>query len=110
MDKLKNILTNYISNTKTNVFFEDSFNFNNTSFKKIGEILTSVGTIIEEVANENIYIVSVKILFNCATVAIELKDEKINLVACAREVLIKQHTAKRAVEKIKKVFLYALFK
>ena len=101
MDKLNNILINYIGQSEKNVFFETSFIAANLSFKKIGEILMGESKIIEELPEENIYIVSVKILFNPATAAIEVKDGQINIVAAAREGLIKQHTAKKAVDKIK---------
>lgn len=105
MDKLQNILTNYIDNSKNNVFFKESFKIKNVSFKKIGEILLDVSTILEELTSENIYIVCVKSLFNPAFIAIEIKSEQLYIISYAREGFIKQHTAKKAVDKIKKVLL-----
>lgn len=104
MDRLKNILIeNQNINPKKGLFFEDSFELNNFSFRELGFALISLGgTIIEEDEDNNYYIVTIKHFLNLAMMIIELKDNKINIVSFAMEGLIKQHTAKKVVNKLKK--------
>lgn len=104
MDRLKNILIeNQNINPKKGLFFEDSFELNNFSFRELGFALISLGgTIIEEDEDNNYYIVTMKHFLNLAMMIIELKDNKINIVSFAMEGLIKQHTAKKVVNKLKK--------
>ena len=102
MNTLKKILIQRTNiNHKKGLFFEDSFAANNLTFNKLPYILINLGTIIEEDVENNIYIVNIKHFLNNAIILIELKDNKINLVAFAREGLIKQHTAQKASLKIK---------
>lgn len=104
MNKLKDVLINYINytNEKNFNFFEDSFISKYKSFKDVGFALMNAGTILEELTNDNIYILSVKVFLNRATIVIEVNDDKINLIAYAKEGLIKQNSAQKAVNKIKK--------
>ena len=102
MEKLKNILIEYGNfNQKKGLFFEDSFDANNISFSQLSFVLINLGTILEEDEDNKIYIVSMKHFLNIATIIIELKDNTINLVAFAKEGLIKQHTAEKTALKIK---------
>jgi len=106
MDRLKNILIEYVNiNPKKGLFFGDSFDSNNFSFHQLSFVLINLGTILEEDTDKNIYIVSMKHFMNIATIVIELKDNKINLVAFAKEGLIKQNTAQKAALKIKNAIL-----
>lgn len=106
MNELKNKLIEYGNiNTNKGLFFEDSFNANNVSFHQLSFILINLGTILKEDVDANIYIVSMKHFMNIATIIIELKDNKINLIAFAKEGLIKQHTAKKVSLKIKNAIL-----
>jgi hypothetical protein len=106
MDTLKNILIEY-ANIRPNkgLFFEDSFDANNLSFRQLSFVLINLGTILKEDSDNNVYIISAKHRLNIATICIELKDNKINLVAFANEGLIKQHTAQKVSLKIKNAIL-----
>ena len=103
MNYLKKVLIDYGCPSNAN-YIEDSFNANGCSFRKLGEILINVGTVLEEYTEENTYIVCVRVNLNPATISIQLKNGKINLVAYAKEGWIKQKTAQKAVEKIKMCF------
>lgn len=106
MDKLKNILIEYGNiNPKKGLFYQDSFDSNNFSFNQLSFVLINLGTILKEDTDNNIYIMSMKHLLNIATIVIELKDNKINLVAFAKEGLIKQYTAQKTALKIKNALL-----
>ena len=105
MKYLEDVLINYIGEIKNRKFYQDSFNFQKYSFKKLGFILMDYGTILEELSEENILIVCVKVFFSPAIMAIELKNNQINIVACAKEGLIRQQIAQKAVNKIKKGIL-----
>lgn len=111
-NELKNILIKYDCNNdfKKGLFFEDSFDSYGKSFQSIQFILANLGTILEEYTNENIFIVSIKVLLNPAILAVEVKDGFVNVVAWALEGLIKQHTAKKATIKIKKAIQENEFK
>lgn len=103
MNTLKKILIDYGFPSNAS-FVEMSFDANGCSFKKLGEILVDIGTILEEYTEDNIYIVYIRANFNPATIAIQTKNDKINLVSYAKEGWIKQKTAQKAADKIKACF------
>ena len=103
MNDLKKILTDYGCPSNAS-YVEDSFGVSGCSFKKLGEILINVGTVLEEYTEENVYIVCVRVNCNPATIAVQLRNGRIDLVAYAKEGWIKQRTAQKAVNKIKMSF------
>lgn len=103
MNALKKTLIDY-GCPSNGSYVEDSLDAVGCSFRKLGEILINVGTVLEEYAEDNIYIVSVRVKLNPATVAIQIKNGKIKMVSYAKEGLIKQKTAQKAVDKIKACF------
>lgn len=103
MNNLEKILIDYGCPSNA-LYVKDSFDARGCSFKKLGEILINVGTVLEEYTEENIYIVCIRINCNPATVSVQLENEKIYLVSYAKEGWIKQKTAQKAVDKIKMCF------
>ena len=75
------------------------------ALRAIRDALIEVGDILEEKLDAGIYIAAVKAGSgdaNPALVVALVEGSKCSLAACAREGLIKQSTAKKAIEKIKK--------
>lgn len=76
------------------------------SIAQIRDVLLSIGSIIEEDMGGNSYAVEIKAGVtnaNVALVLITLDETTLYLSAYAREGLIKQHTAEKAIQKINRV-------
>lgn len=101
MSKLKDLLIEYGCPDNAN-FTEDSFDSNGCTYKHLREKFMLIGTILEEYENDRTYIISVRVNYNHATVAVQLKSGKLTLVAYAKEGLLKQNTAQKAIDIIKK--------
>lgn len=100
MTKLKDFLIQY--GCPENVdFLAESFSVQNCSFRHLCEIIVLHGTILEESEKDHTIVATLRINYNHATVAIKLKGNSISLLAYAKEGLIKQNTAQKAVTKIK---------
>lgn len=78
------------------------------TFINLRDCLIGLGTILEEDFDLNVYIISVQagvVNKNNAIVAVKLNNNKLYMFGYAREGLIKQHTAEKAMEKIEKKVL-----
>lgn len=75
--------------------------------KFLAEALMKSGTVLEQSMDEKSYIAIVGAgvaNMNYAFLALKLKEESISIVAVAKEGLIKQGTAKKAIEKVMQHF------
>ena len=73
------------------------------SFVNLRDSLIGLGTILDEDFELNSYILSIRSVFanqNSAIVAIQLSGDKIIILGYAKEGLINQHTAKKAIDKV----------
>jgi hypothetical protein len=100
MTKLKELLIQYGCPKDSDVL-EESFSVQNCSFRHLREIIVLHGTILEENEKEHTIVATLRINYNHATIAIKLKGGCISLLAYAKEGLIKQNTAQKAITKIK---------
>ena len=82
-------------------FAEEIFNIGNKNFKKVGELLMLIGTILEEYTEDSTYIVSLRVHCYLAIAAITVESGTAKLIVCAREGLINQKTAQKAANKIR---------
>ncbi|SES99010.1 hypothetical protein SAMN04487771_100310 [[Clostridium] aminophilum] len=89
---------------------EKSVYIENMSFAALRDSLIGLGTILDEDFDANSYVVNVPAGIankNSAVVAVQLKESELFLLGFAKEGLISQHTAEKAIEKvIKKVSKY----
>lgn len=80
-------------------------NMGNMTFSDLRDVLIGKGKILEEDFEKKIYVAAIEAGvadMNVAIVAIQWTDsEKLYITAYAREGLIKQHTAEKAIAKIK---------
>jgi len=84
---------------------EKSISVRKMTFANLRDCLIGLGTILEEDFELNSYIVSVPAGIadmNNAIIAIQLTKNELYICGYAPEGLIKQHTAKKAIEKIEK--------
>ncbi len=75
------------------------------SFLKLRDTLLGMGKILEEDFENEVYIINIPSGFaskNRAVVGIQLLNQKMNLVGYAKEGIINQHTASKAIDKIVK--------
>ncbi len=73
------------------------------SFANLRDSLIGLGTILDEDFDVNSYVVNVPAGMankNSAIIAVQLKDDELFLVGYAKEGLISQHTAEKAIEKV----------
>ena len=99
MKNLKDILIEYGVPNEADMI-EESFDTKGYTYKQLKETLFKVGTILLEDEDRKILVVTIRVGYNHATIAIQIKNAKINLVAYAKEGIVKQNTAKKAVDKI----------
>ena len=88
---------------KKNAIVEASINVNGVKILQIRDCLMNIGTILEEDFDNNIYVVDIPAglgNMNHAVVAIQLNKNSIDLIGYAKEGLINQHTAEKAIDKI----------
>lgn len=104
MSKLKDLLIEYGCPDNAN-YTEDSFNSDGHTYKQLRDKLMMIGTILEEYENDHTYLISVRVNYNHATIAIQLRGGKLTLVAYAKEGLLKQNTAQNAIDNIKKALV-----
>ena len=84
---------------------EKSIDVRKMTFANLRDCLIGLGTILEEDFELNSYIVSVPAGIadmNNAIVAIQLTKNELYMCGYAPEGLIKQHTAKKAIDKVEK--------
>ena len=82
---------------------EKSISIKNMTFVNLRDCLIGLGTILDEDFDLNSYVVSISSGFagmNNAIVAIQLLDNKLDMLGYAPEGLIKQNTVKKAMDKI----------
>lgn len=101
MSTLKNYLIEY-GCPEDGYYIEDSFDSNGCTYSHLREKVIPLGTILEENEKDRIYLISLRVNYNHATIAAQLKGGKLYLVAYAKEGLIKQNTAQKAIEKVKR--------
>lgn len=87
-------------------FYSVEFTNENITLKKAHDKIVKIGKIVEENDEEGFYLITVGSGFlnmNPAIVIVKLTDKKIKIVGYAKEGLIKQNTAKKAVDRIAKL-------
>lgn len=96
-------LRTYIDLKEKDVVYKDIVVFDVT-LMELRDSIIGLGTILEENIQEQVYVISIMsgaANMNAAVVAIKLSQNVIQFAGYAREGLIKQHTADKAIEKIK---------
>lgn len=76
-------------------------------FVQLGDKLLGQGQILDEDFDNKIYTINIKtglIGLNIATISIQLRDFGLSFAAYAKEGLIKQNSAQKAINKIKALF------
>ena len=84
---------------------EKSIGIKNMTFVNLRDCLIGLGTILDEDFDLKSYVVSIPSGFadmNNAVVAIQLQEKEMYMLGYAPEGLIKQHTVKKAMDKIEK--------
>ena len=76
MSKLKELLIEY-GCPDNDDYTEDSFDSNGFTYKHLRDKFMLIGTILEEYENDRIYIISIRVNYNHATVAVQLKSGKL---------------------------------
>lgn len=104
MDKklLVDKISEYIY-VKENGIVERQINVLNMSFVNLRDSIIGIGKILEEDFEMNTYVVNVPAgvaNMNCAVVAIQLSDNYVSMLGYAKEGLISQHTAEKAINKV----------
>ena len=87
-------------------FYSVEFTNPNLSLKKVHDRIIRVGNIIDENDDDGYYLITFGSGFlnmNPAVIIVKLSDKKIKIVGYAKEGLINQHTAKKAVDRIAKL-------
>ncbi len=95
-------LNEYIT-IKENQLYQYSIDVNEMNMIDLRDILLGMGTILDEDFNNQTYIINILSGFaskNPAVVAVKLDRTKLIFAAYAKEGLISQHTAEKAVKKI----------
>lgn len=73
--------------------------------QRLAKVIMGVGKVLQQSDDEKAYIAAIGSgagNMNVAMVAIELDGDEVAVLAVAREGFIKQHTAKKAIERIEK--------
>lgn len=113
MDKkmLLSKLNEYIP-VKEKLLEEATISVENMSFTNLRDNIVRAGKILEEDFDQNIYVINVPAGVadrNAAVVAIQLNGNCLDLLGYAKEGMISQHTAEKAIEKlIKRVSQYMM--
>lgn len=84
---------------------EKSIGIKNMTFVNLRDCLIGLGTILDEDFDLKSYVVSIPSGFadmNNAIVAIQLQEKELYMLGYAPEGIIKQHTVKKAMDKIEK--------
>lgn len=98
-------LNEYIS-VKDNGLVEKKLSVGEMTFIQLRDRLLGNGKIIEEDFDKQIYVISVlagAANMNTAVIGVKLVNQELHFAAYAKEGLIKQHTAEKAIEKLLKV-------
>ena len=101
-DKAISKINEYIS-VKEKQAVEKNISIDNMSFINVRDRLIGLGNILEENLHDNYYIVNVPSGVankNEAIILVEWNGNSINFYGFAKEGLINQHTANRAIDKI----------
>lgn len=97
-------LKQYITINKKGII-EESISVHDFSLMQFRDCLLDIGTILEEDLDSSIYVVRIPAGIadlNHATVAMHLNKNSIDCIGYAQEGLFNQHTAEKAVGKIRK--------
>ena len=97
----------YTSFEEKNIVYKETVP-KNMSFSNLRDRLIGLGTIIEEDFHANIYVLIVMAgikNMNSAIVVIKLTHEKLLFASYAKEGIINQHTANKAIDKVIKKIL-----
>ena len=95
----------YISVEEKNAV-EKKLNIGDRTFIQVRDLIVGMGKILEEDFEKQIYIITIMAgiaNMNTAFVGLQLKNNILSLVGYAKEGLIKQHTAEKAIAKLEKV-------
>jgi len=88
---------------KENKLVERTVDVKDMTILRLRDSLIGIGKILEEDLEANVYVLSVNAGaadMNSAVVAVHLEDDKLYFLGYAKEGLINQHTADKALEKI----------
>lgn len=102
--ELIKIIKRYVNVSKDEIILTTD-KVSNLSFKQLRDSLIGKGKIVDELFDEQVYIIRVKSGFakmNEAIIAVKLTDDEIGFAGYAKEGLIKQHTASNAIEILRK--------
>jgi len=100
MDIMLKKLNGYIPTNKKGLA-EETIDYKDKSFKNLRDSLLGVGKILEEDFDNNIYVLNVPSGLagkNAAVVVVMLAENEIKLLGYAKEGLINQHTAEKAID------------
>lgn len=88
---------------KEKSLIERQINVQNMSFVNLRDSIIGVGKILEEDLEISTYVVNISAgaaNMNSAVVAIQLNDNCVSMLGYAKEGLINQHTAEKAIDKV----------
>ena len=88
---------------KENSLIERQINVQNMSFANLRDTIIGIGKILEEDFEISAYVVNIPAGVadrHSAVVAIQLSDTCVTMLGYAKEGLINQHTAEKAIEKV----------
>ncbi len=99
---LINKIYEYIPNDN-NELVEAEYEYSNKSFESVKNRIIGIATVLEEDSDNQIYVISISAgiaNMNGALVVVQLEHDKLYFVSYAKEGLIKQHTAEKAIKRI----------